>query len=119
MQTAMSKCHANCKLKIYNTYTHRQEKKKERKKERNLGRIPVSHLIIKEQKMKKKKKKTKTNLKQLSRHSLLQGNHPHLSIEPMSPALWADSLPSELPGKPNKKMHTNNYLKCKWINVPT
>ena len=54
MQTAMSKCHANCKLKIYNTYTHRQERKK---KERNLGRIPASHLITKEQKMKKKKKK--------------------------------------------------------------
>ena len=33
-------------------------------------------------------------------HSLLQGNLPDPGIEPRSPALQADSLPSELPGKP-------------------
>ena len=32
-------------------------------------------------------------------HSLLQGNLPHPGIEPRSPVLQADSLPSELPGK--------------------
>ena len=31
--------------------------------------------------------------------SLLQGNFP-TGIEPRSPALWVDSLPAELPGKP-------------------
>ena len=33
-------------------------------------------------------------------HSLLQGNLPDPGIEPASPALYADSLPSEPPGKP-------------------
>ena len=33
-------------------------------------------------------------------HSLLQGNLPHPGIEPGSPALQVDSLPSEPPGKP-------------------
>ena len=28
------------------------------------------------------------------------GNRPNPGIEPRSPALWADSLPSEPPGKP-------------------
>ena len=32
-------------------------------------------------------------------HFLLQGNLPHLGIEPVSPTLQADSLPSEPPGK--------------------
>ena len=33
-------------------------------------------------------------------HSFLQGNLPNSGIEPRSPALQADCLPSELPGKP-------------------
>ena len=33
-------------------------------------------------------------------HSLLQGNLPNPGIKPRSPALQADSLPSEPPGKP-------------------
>ena len=33
-------------------------------------------------------------------HSLLQGNLPNPGIKPGSPALQADSLPSEAPGKP-------------------
>ena len=33
-------------------------------------------------------------------HALLQGNLPNSGIEPRSPALQADSLPSEPPGKP-------------------
>ena len=32
--------------------------------------------------------------------SLLQGNLPNPEIEPRSPALWVDSLPSEPQGKP-------------------
>ena len=32
--------------------------------------------------------------------SLLQGNLPNPGIEPRSPALQADSLPAEPPGKP-------------------
>ena len=32
--------------------------------------------------------------------SLLQGSLPNPGIEPRSPALWADSLPSEPQGKP-------------------
>ena len=33
-------------------------------------------------------------------HFLLQGNLPNPGIKPRSPALQADSLPSEPPGKP-------------------
>ena len=33
--------------------------------------------------------------------SLFQGNRPDPGIEPQSPALQADSLPAELPGKPS------------------
>ena len=33
-------------------------------------------------------------------HALLQGNLPNPGIKPRSPALQADSLPSETPGKP-------------------
>ena len=33
-------------------------------------------------------------------HALLQGNLPNPGTEPRSPALQADSLPSEPPGKP-------------------
>jgi len=33
------------------------------------------------------------------------GDLPHPQIEPRSPALQADSLPSETPGKPTKEMY--------------
>ena len=36
--------------------------------------------------------------------SLLQGNLPNPGIEPRSPTLQADSLPTELPGKPGVRM---------------
>ena len=36
---------------------------------------------------------------------LLQGDRPSPGIEPESPALQADSLPSEPPGKPTIKRH--------------
>ena len=36
----------------------------------------------------------------VGRHSLLQGNLPDPGMEPVSPALQVDSLPSEPPGKP-------------------
>ena len=36
--------------------------------------------------------------------SLLQGNLPTPGIEPGSPALQVDSLPSEPPGKPQRKL---------------
>ena len=36
----------------------------------------------------------------VSCHFLLQGNLPDPGIEPRSPALQADALPSEPPGKP-------------------
>ena len=35
-------------------------------------------------------------------HFLLQGNLPNPGIKPRSPALQADSLPSEPPGKPQE-----------------
>ena len=35
-------------------------------------------------------------------HALFQGNFPNPGIEPGSPTLHADTLLSELPGKPNK-----------------
>ena len=37
-------------------------------------------------------------------HALLQGNLPDPGIEPRSPTLQADSLPSEPPGKPPKRV---------------
>ena len=37
-------------------------------------------------------------------HSLLQGGLPDRGGKPRSPALWADSLPSEPPGKPIKTL---------------
>ena len=40
------------------------------------------------------------------------GYLPKSGIEPRYPALLADSLPPEPPGKP---IHIDNYLKCKWI----
>ena len=43
------------------------------------------------------------------------GDLPNPGIEPSSPALKAaDSLPTKPPGKPNRVIHINNYLKCKW-----
>ena len=60
MQTDMSKCHANCKLKIYNRYTHRQkkERKKERKKPRHDTSQSLNYKRANDEKEKKKKSKT-------------------------------------------------------------
>ena len=41
-------------------------------------------------------------------HNLLQGNLPNPGTEPRSPALQADSLPSEPPGKPLKELAIGN-----------
>ena len=50
-------------------------------------------------------------------HALLQGNLPNPGIEPRSPALQADCLPSEAPGKPqNTGMGSLSLLQ--W-NFPT
>ena len=38
------------------------------------------------------------------------GNLPYPGIEPWSPALKADSLPSEPPGKPTGKLTFENYF---------
>ena len=35
-------------------------------------------------------------------HALLQGNLPNSGIEPRSPALWANSLRTDPPGKPKE-----------------
>ena len=43
-------------------------------------------------------------------HSLLQGNLPDPGIKPLSPALQADSLPSEPPGK-SRPRPTSGYFK--------
>ena len=40
-------------------------------------------------------------------HFFLQGDLPNPGIEPRSPALQADSLPIELPGKP---LHDKKHL---------
>ena len=40
---------------------------------------------------------------------LSPGDHPDLGIEPGSPTLQADSLPSELPGKPLRMDKKNAY----------
>ena len=44
-------------------------------------------------------------------HSLLQGNLPTPGIEPSSPTLQADSLPSEPPGKPLLKVGPSKFYK--------
>ena len=46
--------------------------------------------------------------------SLLQGIFPTYRIKPGSPALWADSLPTELSGKPLKRvdMCVTDLLRC-------
>ena len=43
------------------------------------------------------------------------GDLPNSDIEPGSPALQADSLPSELPGKLNKQLSINNHYKKREI----
>ena len=48
-------------------------------------------------------------------HSLLQGNFPDPAIKPRSPALQADSLPSQPPGKPTLK---TIWVKLNWC-VPS
>ena len=43
------------------------------------------------------------------------GDLPDPGIEPASPALQAaDCLPTKPPGKPNRIIHIDNYLKRKW-----
>ena len=49
----------------------------------------------------------------MSCNSLLQGNLPNLGIKPGSSALQADSLPSELPGKP-VIVHTLRFMHEIW-----
>ena len=44
-------------------------------------------------------------------HFLLQGNLPDPGIEPKSPAVQADVLPSEPPGKPREPEDAGN---CSW-----
>ena len=44
------------------------------------------------------------------------GDLPNPRIEPRSPALWADSLPSEPPGKPLKTADELNYSRTS-LNV--
>ena len=39
------------------------------------------------------------------------GDPANPGIEPKSPALWVDSLPAELPGKPDHVWAINEYLK--------
>ena len=43
---------------------------------------------------------------------------PDPGIEPRSPALQADALPSEPPGKPKDMVHIYNYLAIKYIIQP-
>ena len=43
------------------------------------------------------------------------GDLPNPDIEPGSPALQADSLPSEPPGKLNKQLSINNHYKKREI----
>ena len=47
--------------------------------------------------------------------SLFPGDLPDTGIEPVSPALQADSLPAELPGKPPK---TYIYIYSLYIYIP-
>ena len=42
-------------------------------------------------------------------HFLLEGNLPDPGIEPWTPALRVDSLPSEPPGKPQKRLISGSY----------
>ena len=45
-------------------------------------------------------------------HFLLQGNLLHPGIEPVSPILQADSLPSEPPGKPMNGVRDTELLQA-------
>ena len=47
--------------------------------------------------------------------SLLQGDLPNPGIEPRSPAFQADSLPTELSGKPLSGIRENTSDLCLWI----
>ena len=47
-------------------------------------------------------------------HALLQGNLPNLGMEPRSPALQADSLLSEPPGKPLLPLVPTSQTMCEW-----
>ena len=42
------------------------------------------------------------------------GTLPDPGTEPSSPALQADSLPTEPPGKPNSSVDSCNYELCEW-----
>ena len=46
-------------------------------------------------------------------HSCLQGNFPNPGIKPESPALQADSLPSEPPGKPGWQSGEESTCHCR------
>ena len=50
-------------------------------------------------------------------HSLLQGNLPDPGIKPLSPALQADSLPSEPPGKQNQGVSQTGGCHCAGFQV--
>ena len=52
-------------------------------------------------------------------HFLLQGNLPDPGIEPRSPALQADALTSELPGKPKKIRDTKGTFHAKMGSIRT
>ena len=51
-------------------------------------------------------------------HFLLQGNLPNPENEPGSPALKADSLPSEPPGKPIDEKIENQINYFIWLKCP-
>ena len=40
------------------------------------------------------------------------GDLPNAGIKPRSPALWADSLPSESPGKPPELINNGKLIGC-------
>ena len=44
-------------------------------------------------------------------HAVLQGDLPNPGIEPSAPALQADSLPTELPGKPGSSLTVFTIVK--------
>ena len=52
-------------------------------------------------------------------HALLQGNLPNPGTEPGSPALQADSLSSETPGKPSNYSKLSDFIKELWFLVIT
>ena len=48
---------------------------------------------------------------------LFPGDLPDPEIKPGSPALQADSLPSELPGKPQRKLSLSKITKIHWYTL--